>query len=77
MLPNPDANGLGCSGLMRSPSGPPKCPPSGIHGPFFFLDLELSLRLRVWIPSFFMVSGLFTCSKENLGNVSEHQRLIP
>lgn len=28
--------------------------------PFFFFDLEESFRFRVWIPSFFIVSGRFT-----------------
>lgn len=51
----------GSSGL-KSPM--PRCPPIGRQpppSPFFFFDFELSLRLRVCMPSFFMVSGRLTC----------------
>lgn len=51
----------GSSGL-KSPM--PRCPPIGRQPPpkpFFFFDFELSLRLRVCMPSFFMVSGRLTC----------------
>jgi hypothetical protein len=34
--------------------------------PFFFFDLEESFLLRVWIPSFFMVSGRFTCEQKKI-----------
>jgi hypothetical protein len=30
--------------------------------PFFFFPFELSFLFRVWMPSFFMVRGRFTCS---------------
>lgn len=40
------SNGLMTSGILRAP--------------FFFFDLEESFRFRVWIPSFFIVSGRFT-----------------
>lgn len=35
--------------------------------PFFFFDFDDNLRFLVWIPSFFMVNGRFTCNnkKEN------------
>lgn len=39
----------------------------------FLLDLLDILRLRVWIPSFFMVRGLLTCGEQHISsNWAEH-----
>lgn len=35
--------------------------------PFFFLLLDDSFLFLVWMPSFFIVSGLFTCNKRKFG----------
>lgn len=64
----PPPNLDGSNGFMMSPTPPPspKCPPRGMQPPppFFFFDLDDSFRLRVWIPSFFIVNGRFTCNKK-------------
>ena len=44
--------------------------------PFFFLDFDDSFRLRVWMPSFFIVKGRFTYNSFNSFNSSIHYHLI-
>lgn len=56
----------------RHPGGPPPGPTTP-PDPFFFFDLELNLRFRVWIPSFFIVSGRFTC---NNGKIEKNNYFI-
>jgi len=60
---NPLGNGFESSGFIKSP----KWLPIGRHPPtpFFFFDFDDSLRFRVWIPSFFIVNGRFTCKDAN------------
>jgi hypothetical protein len=58
----PPANGFVSRGFIKSPKWLPigRQPPT----PFFFLDFDDNLRFRVWIPSFFIVNGRFTCKYE-------------
>lgn len=58
------------SGLIMSPMTPPSAsaqapPPPIPMPPFFFLLLLDSFRFRVWMPSFFIVRGRFTCNNGN------------
>lgn len=55
---NPPGKGLASRGFIKSPKWPiGRHPPT----PFFFFDFDDNLRFRVWIPSFFIVNGRFTC----------------
>lgn len=40
----------------------------------FLLDLLDILRLRVWMPSFFMVRGLLTCEEQKSGTLAQAWR---
>lgn len=64
---NPPPNLDGSRGFMMSPTPPPRprWPPRGRQPPppFFFFDLDDNFLFLVWIPSFFMVRGRFTCDK--------------
>lgn len=41
----------------------------------FLLDLLDILRLRVWMPSFFMVKGLLTCRDQHISSTPARQKL--
>lgn len=41
----------------------------------FLLDLLDILRLRVWMPSFFMVRGLLTCGENHISSRHARQKL--
>ena len=65
-VPNPPDFPVGSRGLIISDMTPPRERHEPGTPPFFFFDLEESFRLRVWIPSFFMVSGRFTCEQKKM-----------
>lgn len=52
---------------MKPPAGPSAAPAPARLDPRFFFPFPDALRFLVWIPSFLMVSGRFTCKKGDPG----------
>lgn len=53
---------VGSSGLIMSDMTPPS--DKQLDEPFFFLDFDDNFLFLVWMPSFFIVSGRFTCNEK-------------
>lgn len=75
--PLPAPPKLGSSGLIMSVMTPVSDRHDELPEPFFFFDFEDSLRFLVWMPSFFMVNGLFTCNNGKIRFSGKYTRNLP